>query len=338
MPEKMGSYISNIKDNDTKSRQNAKETICSAEFVESVENATPKSKKAPSSAARLGTLCCVIGATSWGFSGTCGEALFSSYPIDAAWVTALRMLGAGTILLLAAAAKGKLPVRALLQDKKAVIQMVLFSLLGLVLSQYAYLNAIKWTNSGTATVLQNLSIIFVAVFVCAAERTFPTKRTLFCICLAFLGVWLIATGGRMDGMELTAKGLFWGIMGGVGAAAYFLLSKNPVKRWGSIPATGMGMWIGGVLLSGAVRIWEVPSGLDGRAAFYLGVLVVIGSAVAYTLFLKGVSLTGPVRASVLACLEPLTAACLSAVWLHSVFTPADLIGFVCILATVLIMK
>ncbi|MFQ8840138.1 MAG: EamA family transporter [Clostridium fessum] len=73
-----------------------------------------------------------------------------------------------------------------------------------------------------------------------------------------------------------------------------------MKQWGSIPATGMGMFIGGVFLSGAVRIWEVPAGLDGHAAFYLGVLVILGSAVAYTLFLKGVSLTGPVRASVLA--------------------------------------
>ena len=81
---------------------------------------------------------------------------------------------------------------------------------------------------------------------------------------------------------------------------------------------------------GSVRIWKVPAELDGHAAFYLGVLVILGSAVAYTLFLKGVSLTGPVRASVLACLEPLTAACLSAVWLNSVFTPAELIGFVCI--------
>jgi len=226
-------------------------------------------------------------------------------------------------------------VRTAIPDKTGVQSV---SFLGLVLSQYAYLNAIKWTNSGTATVLQNLSIIFVAVFVCAAERTLPTKRTFFCICLAFFGVWLIATGGRLDGMELTAKGLFWGIMGGVGAAAYFLLSKNPVNQWGSIPATGMGMFIGGVFISGAVRIWKVPAELDGHAAFYLGVLVILGSAVAYTLFLKGVSLTGPVRASVLACLEPLTAACLSAVWLNSVFTPAELIGFVCILATVLIMK
>lgn len=307
------------------------------EVCEMIQNKKERLKM-PSSSTRLGTICCVIGAASWGLSGTCGEALFSSYSVDAAWVAALRMMGAGVILLIVAAAKGKLPVRSLLQDKKAMVQMVLFSLLGLVLSQYAYLDAIKWTNSGTATVLQNLSIIFVAVFMCTVERTFPTKRTLFCICLAFFGVWLIATGGRLDGMELTPKGFFWGIMGGVGAASYFLLSKNPVKQWGSLPATGMGMFIGGILLSGAVRIWEIPQGLDGRAVVYLLVLVVIGSAVSYTLFLKGVSLTGPVRASVLSCMEPLTAACLSAVWLHSVFTPADLIGFVCILATVLIMK
>ena len=193
---------------DGKNQMNIKESN------HATEKQASNSTEVPSSSARIGALCCMIGATSWGFSGTCGEALFSSYPIDAAWVTALRMLGAGTILLLAAAAKGKLPVRALVQDKKAMAQMVLFSFLGLVLSQYAYLNAIKWTNSGTATVLQNLSIIFVAVFVCAAERTLPTKRTFFCICLAFFGVWLIATGGRLDGMELTAKGLFWGIMGG----------------------------------------------------------------------------------------------------------------------------
>ena len=79
------------------------------------------------------------------------------------------------------------------------------------------------------------------------------------------------------------------------------------------------MFIGGVFLSGAVRIWEVPAGLDGHAAFYLGVPVILGSAVAYTLFLKGVSLTGPVRASVLACLEPLIAACYP-VWLQFRFT------------------
>ena len=84
---------------DGKNQMNIKESN------HATEKQASNSTEVPSSSARLGALCCMIGATSWGFSGTCGEALFSSYPIDAAWVTALRMLGAGTILLLAAAAR-----------------------------------------------------------------------------------------------------------------------------------------------------------------------------------------------------------------------------------------
>ncbi len=127
---------------DGKNQMNIKESN------HATEKQASNSTEVPSSSARLGALCCMIGATSWGFSGTCGEALFSSYPIDAAWVTALRMLGAGMILLLAAAAKGKLPVRALVQDKKAMAQMVLFSFLGLVLSPVCVLKCNQMDQFG----------------------------------------------------------------------------------------------------------------------------------------------------------------------------------------------
>ena len=33
---------------------------------------------------KLGILCCTAGATSWGLSGTCSEALFSQYPVTLA--------------------------------------------------------------------------------------------------------------------------------------------------------------------------------------------------------------------------------------------------------------
>lgn len=51
-------------------------------------------------------------------------------------------------------------------------------------------------------------------------------------------------------MELTPRGLFWGLMAGIGAASYSLLSRAPVGRFGSIPVTGLGMLIGGVVLCG----------------------------------------------------------------------------------------
>lgn len=174
---------------------------------------------------------------------------------------------------------------------------------------------------------------------CMRGRTYIAHETDVFLYLSGI-LWSLADrDGRKTGRHGTdGEGTFLGNHGRCRRSCVFPAFKKSGESWGSIPATGMGMFIGGVFISGAVRIWEVPAELDGHAAFYLGVLVILGSAVAYTLFLKGVSLTGPVRASVLACLEPLTAACLSAVWLNSVFTPAELIGFVCILATVLIMK
>ena len=234
---------------------------------------------------KLGILCCTAGATSWGLSGTCSEALVSQYPVDTTWVTAVRMTSAGIILLFLAFAKHSLNLKELGKDKKGLIEIVLFG-------------------------------IFLALF----------------------GVWLLATGGKPGNMELTPRGLFWGLMAGIGAASYSLLSRAPVKHRGSIPVSGMGMFIGGLALSLIAQSWKIPAGLDGRAILYMAVIVLLGTVGAFTLFLQGIALVGPVKAALLSCLEPLTAATLSVVWLHSSFSPTDLIGFACILATVVLMR
>ncbi len=287
---------------------------------------------------KLGILCCVAGAMSWGLSGTCSEALFSQYPVDTSWVTAVRMTAAGILLLILAFSKQSLDLKILIKEKKVLWEILLFALAGLALCQYAYLSAIKWTNSGTATVIQNLSIVFIAGYVCLSTRTAPDKRTVLCIILALIGVWLLATGGKPGNMKLTSKGLLWGLMAGIGAASYSLLSRKPVKRLGSIPVTGLGMFTGGIALSLITRAWNIPAVLDGRAILYIAVIVLLGTVGAFTLFLQGISMVGSVKAALLACLEPLTAAALSVIWLHSSFTPADLIGFACILATVVLMR
>ncbi|HUM83709.1 MAG TPA: DMT family transporter [Lachnospiraceae bacterium] len=283
-----------------------------------------------------GTLCCIIGAACWGVSGACSEAFFNSYKIDSAWVTAIRMLTAGILLMAGTLAGRKMKLSAVLKDKKGCLQILLFSLAGLTLCQYAYLSAIQWTNAGTATVLQNLSIVFIAAYVCITTQTPPTKKVTVCIILALIGVWLIATGGRPGSMRITPTGLFWGITAGFSVACYSLLSRKPVKKWGSIPVTGLGMLIGGCVLFISTQAWHIPADLDVRALIYLAVIVLVGTVGAFTLFMKGISMVGPVKASLLACLEPLTATALSAFWLHTSFSVTDILGFACILTTVLL--
>ena len=50
-----------------------------------------------------------------------------------------------------------------------------------------------------------------------------------------------------------------------------------------------------------------------------------------------VKLIGPARASLYACVEPIAATLLSAVWLKAPFKPIDFLGFSMIIATILIL-
>lgn len=248
------------------------------------------------------------------------------------------MLSAGTILMAYLAATKRKQMMLPVLEKKSCIFIILFAVAGLAFCQFAYLDAIKWSNSGTATVLQNLSVVMIALFVCAATRSLPDKRQAVSVVLATAGVWLVATGGKAGNMALTPKGLFWGMMAAVGAVCYTLLANVSVERWGSIMVTSWGMFIGGVAMAFVARIWKVPAGIDLQTVVLLGIIVVVGTIGAFTLFLRGINLVGPVKASILGCLEPLTAAVLSAVWLGSEFTPTDIAGFALILSTVIILR
>ena len=226
------------------------------------------------------------------------------------------------------------PVR----ERQSCVMIILFAVAGLAFCQLAYLNAIKYTNSGTATVLQNLSVVMIAVFVCATSRTLPTLRQVISIIFALIGVWLIATGGKPGNMVLTSRGLFWGLIAAVGAVCYTLLSRAPVDRWGSICVTGWGMIVGGIMMAFISKIWIVPDNMDTEAVILLIIITAVGTVGAFILFLRGINQVGPVKASVYGCMEPLTAAVLSAVWLGSSFSPADLVGFAFILSTIFILR
>ena len=48
-----------------------------------------------------------FGAMSWGISGVCSQYLFMNYELDSAWLTAIRMLLSGIVLLIISTIKNK---------------------------------------------------------------------------------------------------------------------------------------------------------------------------------------------------------------------------------------
>lgn len=278
-----------------------------------------------------------FGAISWGLSGTMSQYLFMHYNLNPAWLTMIRMLAAGIVLLLITLLRQKKQAFSIFKNKKDTIQLILFSIFGLLFCQYSYLSAIEQSNSGTATVLQTLSVVIVPVFVCATTGKKPELKEIVSIILALVGVFLIATHGNPSQMVLSKGGLFWGIGAAIGTVFYSTLSERIVAVWGSQTVTGYGMLFGGIVFSLLARPWHVYVHIDSKAVIVLLLIILIGTIGAFLCFLKGVSSIGPDKALLIGALEPVSATVISFLWLHTDFTIADIVGFLCILATVVIL-
>ena len=88
------------------------------------------------------------------------------------------------------------------------------------------------------------------------------------------------------------------------------------------------------MLGAAVKVWRIPGNLDLFAVLIIAVIVLIGTAAGFSLFLQGIRYIGPEKATLIGCLEPASATFLSAVFLGTQFGPVEIMGFAAILGTV----
>ena len=118
----------------------------------------------------------LLGGALWGVNATVSKILMSDYGADPLWIASIRQLCAGVLFLAAAGATKPKLLTGAVRDVRSYPVYLLGALICVMATQVAYLNAIKWTNSGTATVLQTLNLLFVLAWVCLRGRRLPGKR------------------------------------------------------------------------------------------------------------------------------------------------------------------
>ena len=275
-----------------------------------------------------------LGAMSWGISGVCSQYLFMNYDVDSSWLTAIRMVLSGILLLILSAYKDKDKVIKIWTIPKDVGWLFAFAIFGLLMCQYTYVSAIKYSDSATATVLQSLNVVIMIVFMSIVTRTKMKFSQVLAVFLAVLGTYLISTGGNPRNMTISTAGLIFGLLSAVGVITYTLFSRPIIVKWGNILVTGWGMLIGGLVISIITKAWIIPKDLDFIAWLMIAIIIVVGTAGGFSIFLEGVKHIGPVKATLIGCLEPASATLLAAIFLGMRFSLVELTGFFCILLTV----
>ena len=284
-----------------------------------------------------GTLFTVIAGIAWGLSGTSGQYLMA-HGISALVLTNIRLIVAGLLLVLLSYIKSKEQFLAFLRDKSSLFSLLLFSLFGLFLNQLAYLSAIQETNAGTATVLQYVCPVGILAYTCIKDKVAPTIAEILSMILAIGGTFLIATHGQLDQLSMTPAGLFWGLFSALTYALYIILPIKLIQKWGSILVIGVGMTISGfvaVPFTGIIGA-RIPMSFNIFLAF--AGIILIGTVFAYTAFLKGASMVGPVKSSLLASIEPISAVFFAFMIMGDIFYLVDFLGMAMILLAVTIIS
>lgn len=285
-----------------------------------------------------GSLMVIIAGSAWGISGVSGQYLMAN-GVHVNLLTSLRLLISGILILSIVATQQTQQLKKAWNDKSFLWGTLIFSLCGLVMNQFAYLQAIGHTNAGTATVLQYVTPVLILAFVSLKNRTAPTLIELLSIFMAIAGTFIIATHGQFGNLAVTPTGLFWGLFSAVTYAAYIMIPVKLIQKWGSLLVIGTAMLMGGSIFSIATQAWKYDAaftvGHNGLA--YFGIIV-IGTLFAYTVFLKGTSIVGPVKGSLLASVEPVASVLLTVLVMNDIFYPIDFLGMLLIIAAVLLIS
>ncbi|MBR6541995.1 MAG: EamA family transporter [Anaerotignum sp.] len=285
-----------------------------------------------------GILITLSGGACWGLSGCFGQYLFQEKGITAEWLVTIRLFFAGLLLI----ALGLILIKKKMGDvwKNPVDKkrLLIFSIGGMLTCQYTYFAAIQHSNAGTATVLQSLNPLIILAIVCMKQKRLPKKFEAAAIFCALLGVFLLSTHGDIHSMTITVLALVFGLGAAASAAAYNLLSGDLLRTYGVYAVVGYAMFVAGVLMMFIVRPWEYAIVFDKGTVLATAGVVVVGTAVAFSLYLKGVSIVGPFMGSLLGMIEPIVAVIVSLVFLGADFHIMDFVGFVLILGTVVALS
>ena len=329
----MNDFISNKSDVESSKTADVIDTPVEEEALGSDDaEITPDNKKK----IYRGMLFVLIGGTSWGAFGTAAKYLLDTYHVDPMWLIDIRELCACWLFLGTAFAFDRKNLTTVIKQPKELVKIFVVSLFAILFSQVAYIYAVNATNSGTATIMQSLGMLGVLAFVCAVGRRWPRRREILGIVLALIGTYLLVTGGNPGTLNLPTSGVFWCVMCAFAQAALSILPKPLMEKWGSFTVNGLAFLFSGTLIAVFYQPWNHMPQLDAFGVLLVVIGVLVGTFLAYGLYLQGVKDAGSLRAVLLGTIEPVMATITTVLVLGITFSVADLIGFALILAMVVL--
>ena len=278
-----------------------------------------------------GTIYSLLSGLIWGICGILGEYFFAHYQVSSGWITSMRLLVAGSVVLILSSFQLRSQLFDIWKNWKNYLPFLAYAILGIFSVQFFFYLCVEYSNATTATILQFISPIFILLYNRIIYKKKASKSAIFYVLIAMIGVFLMATKGYLSKLSITPLALITGLLSALGLMFNVILPQRFAKNYGFVPTVGWGMIIAGLFSNVLYPVYEISFQLDAISILICLTIAFLGTAFAFFLYMKAVSLVSPLVVSVVSASEPLSSAILSVLFLGMVLD-----GFL-VLAMILII-
>ena len=278
-----------------------------------------------------GTIYSLLSGLIWGICGILGEYFFSHYQVSSGWITSMRLLVAGSFVIVLSSLKLRSQLFEIWKNRNNYLPFLAYAILGIFSVQYFFYLCVEYSNATTATILQFISPVFILFYNRIIYKKKASKSAIFYVLIAMVGVFLMTTKGDLSKLSITPLALLTGLLSALGVMFNVILPQRFAKKYGFVPTVGWGMIIAGLFSNFLYPVYEISFQVDAISILICLTIAFLGTAFAFFLSMKAVSLVSPLVVSVVSASEPLSSAILSVLFLGMVLD-----GFL-ILAMILII-
>jgi DME family drug/metabolite transporter len=275
----------------------------------------------------------LVAAVAWGTGGASAAVLYDHSGIGPIAISFWRFAGGVVVLGI-----GHLMLRLRTAWRRRWRQ-VLITGVGLAVYQTAYFAAVGYAGLAVATVVTLGSgpiLIAVGSRITLGEEL--GRGGVVAVVLALLGLVLLVAGGGAATGDAPALGLACALLSAGGYAVVTLLTRRTGRDGGSAASMLTASFAVGMVCLFPLALLEGLLPTSGDRAEALGQLAYLAAgptALAYALFFAGLAVVRATTASIVALIEPVTAAVIAVLWLNERLTAAAVAGSALLVGAVL---
>ena len=279
-----------------------------------------------------------MAAICWASSGIAAQDFFAHSTKTPLELTNIRMFLAGVIMTAAIFFRGKFfPSFRILNQKKILwLYLIIYGILGVIMVQFTYFQAISVGGAAATTVILSATPAMVVIWDSFYKKKSPRKAEIIAVILAMLGVFLLVTGGNPDKLLIPIPCVIWSLSSGAVFAFSMVFGKYLINE--KIDASFMicvGMLISGILSFAFIENFSVADFFNRDTIFDVCWIIFFGTVTAFWIFNLGLKFLTPEEAAITSTAEPASSVVISYFVFGTTFGIIESIGIILVFLAIL---